>query len=59
MASFLLSPATRNITAVGFSDPYILPSAYIRGFPVHANLDQSIVYEIYKDIYFNTGPIGN
>ena len=48
MASFLLSPATRNTIAVGFSDTYGLPSVSISGVPVHSILAQSIAYKISK-----------
>ena len=44
MAEFLLSLATRNIIAVGFSDPCELPSTSIHGVPIHSNIAQSITY---------------
>ena len=48
MASFLLSPATRNTTAVGLLDPYGLSSVSIHGFTVNYNLAHSIAYKISK-----------
>ena len=55
MASFLISPATRNTIAVRLSYPYGLPSVSIHGFnshhnpnPIHSNIDQSIAYKISK-----------
>ena len=48
MASFILSPSTRNTIAVGFLDPYRLPSVSNLIVPVHSNLSQSIAYEIFK-----------
>ena len=46
MASFLLSPATRNTIAVGFLDPYRRPSVSILRVSFHSNLSQYIAYEI-------------
>ena len=48
MASLLILPAPRTTIAVGFSDPYGLPSVSIRGVPVHSNIAQYIVYKISK-----------
>ena len=48
MASFQLSPETRNTISVGLSYPYGLPSVSICRVPVHSNLAQSIEYEISK-----------
>ena len=48
MASFILSLATKNTIAVGFSDPHGLPSLSTRGFPTHSNLARSISYTISK-----------
>ena len=48
MGSFLFSPETRNTIAVGFLDPYGLPSASIHGVTIHSNIDHSIAYKISK-----------
>ena len=48
MASFLLSSATMNTTAVILSDPYGLPIVVIHRALVNSNITQSIAYEISK-----------
>ena len=48
MAPFLISPATRNTLAVGFSYPYVLPIVSICRVSVHSNLAHFAVYKISK-----------